>query len=127
MALTETICIALPPMPVQDSVNVVLPSMGPTASEPAGLRAPDQPPLAWQVSASVDDQVRLVVPPLGTDESALESETDGAGTTVTLVLSLALPPLPVQVSEKLVLLVIPPTDCVPLGPKVPLQPPPAVH
>ena len=64
---------------------------------------PDQPPEAVQVVALVLDQVRVVVPPLLVLVGLAVSATVGAGVdddTVTVAELLALPPPPVQVSEK---------------------------
>ena len=73
--------------------------------------APDQSPVAVQLVALVEDQVRIEVPPFATDVGFAVSDTVGTGggggvpVTVTVADVLVLPPVPVQVREKLTLAV----------------------
>ena len=62
---------------------------------------PDQPPEAVQAVALLDDQVNAALLPLVIALGLAERETVGAGcVTETVVDCVALPPPPVQVSEK---------------------------
>ena len=70
-------------------------------AEPLVVCAPDQPPDAVQLLASVDDQFNVIVPPrLSLDGLAvmltIGSLTAGSSFTVTVTLSLAFPPSPLQ-------------------------------
>ena len=72
-------------------------------SEPAVALAPDQFPDAVQLLASVEDQLRLMALPRDTLDGLAVRLTVGAGVvggwfTVTVTLSLALPPSPLQAS-----------------------------
>lgn len=61
---------------------------------------PDQPPEAVQAVALVEDQVKVAAVPLVTVLGLAEKLTVGAGVvTVTVADWVALPPLPVHVSE----------------------------
>ena len=66
--------------------------------------APDQSPVAVQLVALVEDQVRIEVPPFATDVGFAVSD-GGVPVTVTVADVLVLPPVPVQVREKLTLAV----------------------
>lgn len=64
-----------------------------------GFVPPQAPPEAAQLVAFVDDQVRVVNPPLATLVGLAERVTVGAGTTVTVaVAGFVVPPMPVQIS-----------------------------
>jgi hypothetical protein len=70
-------------------------------SDPAMGFVPDQFPDALQLVASVDDQLKVMVPPRLTLDGVALSVTVGALTaggslTVTVALALALPPAPLQ-------------------------------
>jgi hypothetical protein len=78
----------------------------PVLADPAVARLPDQAPLAVHAVASVDDQVRVALPPLATLVGLAVKVTVGAGTelaTVTVTDLLALPPLPLQLSVNVLL------------------------
>jgi len=99
VTVTVTDCAALPPGPVQVSVNRVLAVSVPVGAEPLGALAPLHPPPAVQASASVDDQDRVDEPLNSTVVGEADSVTlgVGGGLTLTVTLWLALPPAPVQV------------------------------
>jgi hypothetical protein len=99
VTVTVTDCAALPPGPVQVSVNRALAVSVPVGAEPLGALAPLHPPLAVQASASVDDQDRVDEPLNSTVVGEADSVTlgVGGGLTLTVTLWLALPPAPVQV------------------------------
>ncbi|RKZ66938.1 MAG: hypothetical protein DRQ44_06200 [Gammaproteobacteria bacterium] len=70
-------------------------------AEPLVAFDPDQSPEAEQLLASVDDQFNVIVPPRRTDDGlavrlSVGTITAGGTLTVTVTLSLALPPSPVQ-------------------------------
>jgi len=68
--------------------------------EPLMAFAPDQAPAAVQVVALIEDQVNTALPPLATVLGLAARETVAAGwVTETVVDWVALPPVPVQVSE----------------------------
>ena len=72
-------------------------------SEPVEALEPVQPPEAVQLLASVDDQLIVMLPPRATLEGlavmlTVGSFTDDGSFTVTVTLSLALPPSPLQLS-----------------------------
>jgi hypothetical protein len=60
-AVTVTVVFAeaLPPVPVQESVNVVLALNVPVLCEPLVALEPDQPPEAVQLDAFVEDQLSV--------------------------------------------------------------------
>ena len=92
---------------------------------------PDQLPEAVQLVAFVEDQLTTDDPPLVTDAGFAEIDTAGAvgGVPVTLTWTeaLALPSGPVQVSEKVLLVVSGGVAWVPEVALVPDHAPPAVH
>lgn len=100
VTLTVTVCVAVPPAPVQLSVNEVVDVSPLRTSVPVRPLAPLQPPLAVQLAAFVADQPNVDAPPLTTDAGVAVSETVGGGAalTVTVTDCDADPPLPVQVS-----------------------------
>lgn len=79
--------------------------IGETLAVPLVERAPLQPPLAVQLEALVDDQLRVVALPATIDGFDTPSVTvgwgagGGGGSAVTLIVTLAerLPPAPLQV------------------------------
>ena len=77
--VTVALCVAVPPAPVHASVNVVLAVMLVIACEPDVAFVPVHPPLAVQEVALVEDQARVVEPPLVTDVGKAEKVTVGAG------------------------------------------------
>lgn len=100
VTLTVTVCVAVPPAPVQLSVYDVLTVSPLRTSVPVRLLAPLQPPVAVQLVAFVADQFSVEDPPLTTDAGVAVSDTvgNGAGLTVTVTDCAAeVPPL-VQVS-----------------------------
>ena len=127
--VTVTDLLALPPSPLQLSVNVLLAAVSaPVLAEPLVARLPDHAPEAVQLVALVDDHVSELLPPLATETGLAVSETVGAlDATVTVAVRLALPPAPAQVSVKLVVAASAPVDWLPLVAFVPLQPPDAVQ
>ena len=107
-AVTVTVVdpLALPPAPVQLNVNVPLALSAPVLAVPAVALLPDQAPLAVQLVALVVDQVRLELAPLATLVGFALNVTVGAGaggTVVTVVEPPVVPPLPVQLSMKMLL------------------------
>jgi len=88
---------------------------------------PDQAPDAEQLVALVDDQVNVVEPPDCTEVGFALSVTLGAGAMETVRLPLLVPPGPVQVKVKVLVLLMGPTDCDPLAPLLPDQAPDAVQ
>jgi hypothetical protein len=100
VTLTVTVCVAVPPAPVQLSVNAVVAVRPLRTSVPERPLVPLQPPLAVQLAAFVADQLSVEAPPLTTDAGVAVSETVGSGAafTVTVTACDADPPLPVQVS-----------------------------
>lgn len=120
--------LPLPPGPVQVRVYVTLAVSAPVDCEPLTALLPDQPPDAVQAVALVDDQFKVAAAPLFTVVGFSVRLTPGAGwVTETVVDCVALAPVPVHVSAKLVLAVSAPVDCEPLSPLLPDQPPDAVH
>ena len=65
-AVTVTVvdCEALPPLPVQLNVKVLVLVKAPVDCEPLVALAPDHDPDAVQTVASVDDQVSVELAPL---------------------------------------------------------------
>ena len=130
--VTETVadCVALPPVPVQTKVYVVLALSAPVACDPVVAMVPDHPPEAVQEVAFVLDQFNVEAPPLATVLGLALSVTVGAGVgavTATVAACVALPPGPVQVIEYVAFVLRAPVDCEPLTDLLPDQAPPAVH
>src|SRR5207342_1703472 len=115
------------PTPKQFSVNVLIAVNGPTDWLPAVTLAPDHAPDAVQLSAAVDDQLRVELPPLAMVCGLAVIVTVGAAATVTVADWEALPPLPVQVSANVPVLTKMPVDCVPLVALAPAHVPDAVQ
>jgi hypothetical protein len=128
--VTETVadCDALPPAPVQVSVNVVFAFNAPVDCEPLTARFPLQPPLAVHEVALVADHVSVALLPAVIDEGLAVKVTVGAAAdAVTVAVCDALPPGPVQVSVKDWSLVRLPVEAEPLVGSLPLQPPEATQ
>jgi hypothetical protein len=127
VTVTGAFAVAVPPMPVQVSVNVVLAESVLLGAVPLVDRSPDQPPEAVHDVAFVLVQESWVVLPLTAVVGVAVKLTVGAGTTVTVFVSLAVPPVPVQLSVNVVfaeialLIMLPFMDC------PPDQPPEALH
>jgi hypothetical protein len=106
---TVALCDAEPPAPVQLSVYVVGAVIAAVACEPAVASEPVQPPEAVQAVALVDDQVNVDSPPLATLVGLALIDTLGAAEaavgTVTVAVWDVEPPVPVQLSTKLVVTV----------------------
>lgn len=126
---TDVVATPLPPGPVQLSVNAVVAVNGPVDWLPLVALLPDQPPEAEQLVALVDVQVRVAEAPLATLDGDAVIVTSGAGCcpTETVTDSARVPPSPVHVSVKTVLLVIGPEEAVPLVALAPDHPPDAMH
>ncbi|MEZ5515234.1 MAG: hypothetical protein R3F58_15340 [Steroidobacteraceae bacterium] len=131
---TDALAAAEPPAPLQLSVNVLLAALSaPVLAEPDVGRLPLQAPLALQLVASVDDQVRFELPPLVTELGLALIVTVGAGVvdvgvTVTVTDRSSEPPVPVQVSVKTLLgLLSAPVLAVPAVARMPVQAPLALQ
>ena len=106
-AVTVTVrdALCVPPAPVQERLKVLVLVNAPVDALPEVARAPDQAPDAVQEVALVEDQLSVDDPPLGTDVGFAEIDTVGAGggggvpLTLTWAEALALPFVPLQVSE----------------------------
>jgi hypothetical protein len=127
VAVTVTVADALcvPPGPVQERLKLLVLLNAPVDALPEVALAPDQPPEAVQDVALVEDHVRIDDPPLATDVGFAEIETVGTGggsgvpVTLTCVEALPLPFGPLQVREKLLLVLSAPVDWLPEVPLVP--------
>ncbi len=118
--VTITDCVAVPPGPVQASVNVLLLVRAPVETLlPEVACVPDQAPLAVQLVAFVDDHVRALAAPVATVVGLALIETVGAETTVTVADCSAVPPGPVQLSVYVPLCTSAPVDAVPVRACVP--------
>lgn len=83
--VTATLRLPVPPAPVHASANVVLLVRFGIVAEPEVARFPDQPPLAVQLVALVDDQFSVVEPLNATEVGVAVSVTVGvAADTVTV-------------------------------------------
>jgi hypothetical protein len=121
VTVTVADALAVPPDPVQARMNVLVvvsaPVDWPVLLESALL--PDHALEARQEAALVDDQVSVEDPPLATDVGFAASDTVGAGggggipDTVTPAEAFAIPPEPVQVREKVLLVVSGAVDWLP--------------
>jgi len=108
--VTSVDVLAVPPDPVQARLKMLVLINAPLGWLPEVALTPDQPPVAVQVVALVEDQVSVEVPPRVTDVGFAVSDTVGTGggggvpATVTLAVAVALvvapdPVVPVQVRE----------------------------
>ena len=131
-AVTVTVADLLvdPPAPVQLNEYVLVLVRLPVEAVPLVACAPDHAPEAVQLVAFEVLHVSVEPLPLVTEAGFAERLTVGAGVpavTVTVADLLAVPPLPVQLSEKVVVRVRAPVDPVPLVGFVPDHPPEAVQ
>ena len=124
---TVTVLLALPPAPLQLSVNPVDAVIGGVVSDPLVGRPPAQPPEAVQVVALVVVQLSVELSPLSTLAGFAVSVIVGAARIVTVTVLVALPPAPVHLRRKLRLAVRFPVLCEPLRGFEPLQPCEAVQ
>ena len=76
MTVTVVDCVAVPPVPVQTRVYVVV-TVGETDCVPDIALVPVHPPLAMQEVALVDDQVNVEALPLVIEAGEAEIETVG--------------------------------------------------
>ena len=93
---------ALPPVPVQVKVYEAFAVSAPVDSEPLMALVPDQAPDAVQAVALVVDQITVELVPLTMELGFAARLTVGAGVgevTETVTAWIALPPVPVHVSE----------------------------
>lgn len=133
-AVTETVRLACaePPAPVHVSVYDAEAVNAPVPWLPDVAFVPLQLPDAEHEVALVEDHVSVLLPPLLTVLGDADSETVGACAGVefrtdTEVLAWAVPPVPVQLSVKVVPVVKLPVLAEPDVARVPLQPPDAVQ
>ncbi len=133
LTITLTLWLDEPPAPVQVIANELFAAVNaPVLALPEIGRVPLQPPLAEQLVALVDDHVRVALLPLSTLLGLAANDTVGAGgggaLTATLVLWLAEPPAPVQVSVNVLLAAVSgPLLALPEVGRLPLQAPPATQ
>ena len=126
--VTVAACDAVPPLPVQAKVNLVVAVNAEVLVVPLIGSDPLQPPDAVQAVALVAVQLRAEVRPLATVLGLADSVMAGAAwVTETVADCVALPPVPVQVIPKVELAVRAPVDCEPLAALVPDQEPEAVQ
>jgi hypothetical protein len=129
-ALIDTVAdwAAVPPVPVQVNVKVVLAVSAPEDCEPLTALVPDHPPEPEHEVAFFAVQVSVVEAPEVTVLGLAVSVTEGAeAETVTVADCVAEPPVPVQVNSYSVVLERAAVDQVPLVPTTPCQPPEAVQ
>jgi hypothetical protein len=108
LTVTVTLCWAVPPAPVQASVNIVVALSAPVDWLPAVAFVPLHPPEAVHELALVEDQVSIELPPAFTVVGLADNITVGAGGApmiCTVTLRCALPPAPVHCRVKVVLVV----------------------
>jgi hypothetical protein len=107
-------------------VNSVVVESGPVDCVPLGGRFPLQPPEAVQKSAFADVQVRSVcAPPEIVVAPAVKLTVGEADRAITCVDAVVDPPVPVQLTEKVVFCMIAGVSMMPLvgcGPVIPLVP-----
>jgi hypothetical protein len=111
--VTVVDCAAVPPPPVQLSVNVLSVVSAPVEADPDVALLPDHAPFAVQLVAFADDQVSVLALPLATLLGLAPIVTVGAEFTVTVVDCAAVPPLPVQLSVNVLSVVNAPVEAVP--------------
>lgn len=124
-----TLLDTVPPSPAHSRVNIVVACSGAVHSEPLASRTPVHPPLPVQDAAFVDDHARVEMPP-GASDSGLAVSVSvgiGGGFAVTMTLCEIVPPLPAQVSVKVVVDASGPVGSVPLVGFASLQPPLALQ
>lgn len=99
LTVTVTLSCAVPPAPTQLSVNVVLAVSAPVVCVPLVGCAPLQPLAAVQLVALALLQLRVAALPLAILAGfALRATVGAGGFTVTAVLALVVPPVPVQLN-----------------------------
>jgi hypothetical protein len=125
--VTVVDCAAVPPLPVQVSVNVLFVDSEPVEAVPDVALLPDQAPLAVQLVAFVDDQVSVLALPLATLVGLALNATVGRASTVTVVDCAAVPPLPVQLSVNVLSVVSAAVEVVPDAVLLPVHAPLAVQ
>ena len=76
--MTVTLCVRVPPNPVQAREKLAAAVIGPVSSEPEVAFSPDQSPEATHSVALVLDQLRVVVAPDDTAEGVADKVTVGA-------------------------------------------------
>ena len=108
--VTVTVWLALPPVPVQDKVKLVVAANAGVDALPFTALVPVQPPDAVQLVEFVEFQVRTDVPPLAIVVGLAVSVTVGAAVIETLAVVLVVPPVPVQANVKFVAVVSAPVD-----------------
>ena len=119
-----------PPGPVQVSENVVAAANAAEVSLPDVFFEPLQPPVAAQLVEPVAlHSSSVVVPRVTLAGVAVNDRVGAAGgaTTATVVVAMAVPPAPVQLSVKLVPALSAAVDSVPAVVRAPLQPPVALQ
>jgi hypothetical protein len=112
---------------VQVSENVPELVNAPVDCVPLVAFVPSHAPEAAQLLASVDDQVRVELAPFAIVCGVAPIVTVGCGATVMVADCETLPPLPVQVSENVLVPVNGPVDCEPLIALAPDHAPEAVQ
>jgi hypothetical protein len=115
-----------PPAPLQLKEYDVVAVRAPVLCVPLVALAPLQPPEAVQDVALVELHVSVEVPPLAMTEGFATKVAVGTILTRTVDTPLV-PPVPVQVKEYELGIVIAPVLCVPLVALLPVQPPEAVQ
>ena len=114
----------VPPVPVHVSVYEVFDVSAPVVWLPLTAKVPLQPPDAVQDVALVELQVRVEAAPLTTAVGFAVKEAVGSRIVTVAVAAALVPPVPVQVSEYVVLAVSVPVDWLPLVAFVPANAPP---
>jgi len=114
----------VPPVPVHVSVYEVFDVSAPVVWLPLTAKVPLQPPDAVQDVALVELQVRVEAAPLTTAVGFAVKEAVGSRIVTVAVAAALVPPVPVQVSEYVVLAVSVPVDWLPLVAFVPANVPP---
>jgi hypothetical protein len=127
LTVTVTDCTAVPPTPVQLSVNVLWATSAPVDSEPEIPLLSDHDPLAVQLVAFVDDHVSVLALPLTTLLGFAPRVTDGSASTVTVVDCAAVPPAPRQLSVNVLFADSAPVEAVPDVALLPVHAPLAVQ
>jgi hypothetical protein len=99
LTVTVTLSCAVPPAPAQLNAKVVVAVSAPVDAVPLVGCTPLQPSDAVQLAALVLLQLNVDAPPLATLAGfALNATVGAAGFTVTVVLALVAPPMPVQLN-----------------------------
>ena len=96
--VTVADAVPVPPVPVQEIVYAVVAPIPFRDCAPLLAVLVLQPPVAAQALALVEFHVSVEPPPEAMVGGVAVKVTTGRGTTVTVALPLAVPPLPVQVS-----------------------------